>query len=265
MFTLRILLVMCDVNDHQAAIKELTKTALINNLTMIVAWSAEEAGRYVETYKSFEHKPPDLIKERIGEDYLSQVTNVLTQVRGVNKTDVVTLLSRFGSVKGVVRAGVEGDEVGMCPGFGEVKAKRLREVFTQPFRVGEGRSYKQRKVGTSTNETTDSATSTTTAADSAAVSGNNATSALRLLEEQDDLLTSSTTPNPVTTSQAQNETSAQPPTAPTSTSTSTRALDALEENFDDLTEEEQLRLAMQMSMDAANQDGDDDDDDVVAL
>ncbi|GAC95093.1 excision repair protein [Pseudozyma hubeiensis SY62] len=146
MFTLRVLLVQCDVNDHQAAIKELTKMAIVNNLTMIVAWSAEEAGRYVETYKSFEFKPPDLIKERVGEDFLSQVTNVLTQVRGVNRTDVVTLLSRFGSVKGVVRA--EEGEVGMCPGFGEVKAKRLRESVSMPFRVGEGRSWKQRKTVT---------------------------------------------------------------------------------------------------------------------
>lgn len=143
MFTLRILLLLCDVNDHQAAIKELTKTAIINNLTLIVAWSADEAGKYVETYKSFEFKPPDLIKERVGEDFNSQITNVLTQVRGVNKTDVVTLMTRFGSLKGIVRA--EGGEVGLCPGFGEVKAKRLREVFTQPFRVGEQRSYKQRK------------------------------------------------------------------------------------------------------------------------
>lgn len=143
MYTLRIMLVMCDVNDHQAAIRELTKIALINGMTMMVAWSAEEAGRYIETYKSFEHRPPDLIKERISDDYMSQLTNVLTTVRGVNKTDVVTLISNFGSLQRVSTATVE--ELSMCPGFGEVKAKRLREVFHQPFRVGENRSRKERK------------------------------------------------------------------------------------------------------------------------
>ena len=31
--------------------------------------SAEEAGYYLSTYKQFEHKPPDLIKERVDKDY----------------------------------------------------------------------------------------------------------------------------------------------------------------------------------------------------
>lgn len=222
MFTLRILLVLCDVNDHQQAIKELTKTAIINNLTLMVAWSAEEAGKYVETYKSFEHKPPDMIKERIGEDYLSQVTNVLTQVRGVNRTDVVTLLARFGSLKGVVEAGVE--EVGMCPGFGEVKAKRLRDVFGQPFRVGEGRTYKQRKSA--------SLAANPTALPSADVG------------LQETLLTRSTSrTDPSDTT---------PSTAITAQPAPQRALDALEHDFDNLSEEEQLRLAMQLSMNTDN-------------
>lgn len=30
----------------------------------MLAWSAEEAGRILETYKILEHKPPDLIMER---------------------------------------------------------------------------------------------------------------------------------------------------------------------------------------------------------
>ncbi|TKY87026.1 hypothetical protein EX895_003703 [Sporisorium graminicola] len=241
MFTLRVLLVLCDVNDHQLAIKELTKTALINNLTLIVAWSAEEAGRYIETYKSFEFKPPDPIQERVGEDYISQITNVLTQVRGVNRTDVVTLLTRFGSFKGVV--GAEVDEVGMCPGFGEVKAKRLREVFTQPFRVGEGRTYKQRKTGGTSGR----------AGGSGAAAATRAASAL-----QDDLLAPNTsnesTDSPIATSTSTPVAAAAATAAENSTSTSTapqapqRALDALEADFDQLDEEHQLRLAMQLSM-----------------
>lgn len=131
MYTLRILLVLCDVTDHQAAIKELTKTCVINKLTLMLAWSAEEAARYLETYKSFELKPPDAIKERVGDDYLSQVTNVLTQVRGINRTDVITLLSTFGSLKNVVNANVH--QLAMCPGFALRKASRLNHVFTLPF------------------------------------------------------------------------------------------------------------------------------------
>jgi len=30
----------------------------------MLAWSAEEAGRIIETYKIFENKPPDMIMEK---------------------------------------------------------------------------------------------------------------------------------------------------------------------------------------------------------
>ena len=70
--------------------------AIINNLTIMVAWSNQEAGRYLELYKSFERKGPDLIKERVDKDYMSQMNAVLTSVRGVNKTDVLTLTTNFG-------------------------------------------------------------------------------------------------------------------------------------------------------------------------
>ncbi|KAK0545846.1 ssDNA endonuclease and repair protein rad10 [Tilletia horrida] len=142
MYALRILLIMCDVNDHQAAIKELTKVAIVNNLTIIVAWSAEEAGRYIETYKILEHKPVDVIKERISDDYMSQLTSVLTSIRGVNKTDVTTLLSNFGSLQRIATAAPSN--LMMCPGFGDVKVRRLKEAFSQPFRAGETRTRAER-------------------------------------------------------------------------------------------------------------------------
>ena len=56
----------------------------------------EEAARYLETYKSFEHKAPDGIKERIQNDYMSHLNACLTSVKGVNKTDVYTLATNFG-------------------------------------------------------------------------------------------------------------------------------------------------------------------------
>ncbi|PWY98650.1 hypothetical protein BCV70DRAFT_25436 [Testicularia cyperi] len=243
MYTLRILLVMCDVNDHQAAIRELTKVALINNLTMMVAWSAEEAGRYIETYKSFEHKPPDLIKERVSDDYMSQLTNVLTTVRGVNKTDVVTLISTFGSLERISKATAE--ELSMCPGFGEIKARRLRDVFHQPFRVGETRSRKERRRPEQA-PTESTIPSTMRAAD------------LLELTAADSFLDSTASNAPQdasSTTVANSEPSAQP----------VRALDALEQNFDGLTEEEQLKLAMELSMADPGDDDDVSDNDVTVV
>lgn len=37
---------------------------LLADLTLMLAWNAEEAGKIIETYKLFETKPPDLIMAR---------------------------------------------------------------------------------------------------------------------------------------------------------------------------------------------------------
>lgn len=60
----------------------------------------EEAATYLATYKAFEHKPPDMLKERVHNDYASQLQNVLTSVKGVNKTNVMTLSTNFGVCPG---------------------------------------------------------------------------------------------------------------------------------------------------------------------
>lgn len=102
---------------------------LINNLTIIVAWtfvpvssplshlslplllvsqthpslppslpppSPEEAGLYLATYKIYEHKPPDSLKGRVDNDYRSILNRALTGIKGVNKTDCLTLSTNFG-------------------------------------------------------------------------------------------------------------------------------------------------------------------------
>ncbi|KAK3828966.1 MAG: restriction endonuclease type II-like protein [Benniella sp.] len=132
-YVLRVLLILVDVDLHQQAIRELTRVAMVNDLTVVCAWSNEEAGRYVETFKSFENKPPDSIKERVDNDYISKLTDCLTQIQSINKTDVVTLASTFGSFKNIMNAPV--DELGVLPGFGERKVKRLLEAFDQPFAI----------------------------------------------------------------------------------------------------------------------------------
>lgn len=69
---------------------------MVNDLTLVCAWSNEEAARYIETYKAYENKAPDAIKERVENDYLSKLTDGLTQIPSINKTDIVTLASTFG-------------------------------------------------------------------------------------------------------------------------------------------------------------------------
>lgn len=72
------------------------KLTRANLSSWIVNDSVTEAANYIMTYKAFEHKPPDMLKERVQKDYPSQLQNALTSVKGVNKTDVITLSTNFG-------------------------------------------------------------------------------------------------------------------------------------------------------------------------
>ncbi|KAH1037592.1 hypothetical protein GYH30_056775 [Glycine max] len=65
-------------------------------------------------------------------DYLSRLTHALTTVRHVNKTDVVTLGTTFGSLCNIMGASME--DLARCPGIGERKVKRLFDTFHEPFK-----------------------------------------------------------------------------------------------------------------------------------
>lgn len=111
--------------------------------------STEEAGQYIATFKQFEHKAPDLIKEHVDKDYTSTLWFALTSISKVNKTDVKTLHTSIGvhhvfiwwwlclnstlqSFADIAKA--PSDRLQHLPGFGQVKVKRLKEAFEKPFR-----------------------------------------------------------------------------------------------------------------------------------
>ena len=98
---------MEQTSQSHPALRHLTKACVVNNLTMFLAWSSPEAGRYLETFKSFEHAAPTAIQEKVSEDYGTRMVEVLTQIRSVNKTDAVTLVSTFGSIRNAINAGPE--------------------------------------------------------------------------------------------------------------------------------------------------------------
>ena len=58
--------------------------------------SPDGVGHYLSMFKQFEHKPPDMIKERVDKDYNSVLRTALTSISKVNKTDVETLRTAFG-------------------------------------------------------------------------------------------------------------------------------------------------------------------------
>ncbi|XP_069738640.1 DNA excision repair protein ERCC-1 isoform X4 [Phaenicophaeus curvirostris] len=127
-YELRVLLLQ---KDPLQALKDLAKVCILADCTLLLAWSPEEAGRYLETYKSYEQKPPDLLKERVEQDFLSRMSDCLTSVRSVNRTDVVSLLGAFGSLASLAAASPQ--DLSLCPGIGPQKAKRLFDALHAPF------------------------------------------------------------------------------------------------------------------------------------
>ncbi|KAI0392267.1 restriction endonuclease type II-like protein [Xylariaceae sp. FL0594] len=132
-YNLRILLTMVDIPNHEDSLRELSKTSLINNVTVILCWSAAEAARYLELYKSYEHANFSAIKGQQATSYAEKLVEFVTVPRGINKADAISLVSAFGSIKNAVNA--EPEQVAIIGGWGEKKVKKWCSVVEEPFRV----------------------------------------------------------------------------------------------------------------------------------
>ena len=95
LFKVRILLVLVDITAHQQSVREVSKLAFDANISLILAFSTEDTAKYIETLKSYEHKSPDFIREKIDSNNFGKLSACLTKIRSVNKTDVITLTSNF--------------------------------------------------------------------------------------------------------------------------------------------------------------------------
>lgn len=124
---------MVDIGNHEESLKELSKTSLVNNVTVILCWSAAEAARYLELYKSYEHANPSAIRGTESKGYADKMVDFVTVPRSINKTDAVTLVSAFGSLKAAVNA--RSEEVAVVGGWGEKKVRRWCGVVDEPFRA----------------------------------------------------------------------------------------------------------------------------------
>lgn len=133
LYNLRVLLTMVDITNHEEALKELSKTSMINNLTLVLCWSAQEAGRYLELFKSYEHASPASIRAHQAETYQESLTEFVTTPRTINKTDAASLIANFGSLRAAVNA--QPEELALVPGWGEKKVKAWCTTVREPFRV----------------------------------------------------------------------------------------------------------------------------------
>jgi DNA excision repair protein ERCC-1 len=132
-YQLRILLTMVDIENHEESLRELSKTSLVNNVTIILAWSAQEAGRYLELFKTYEHAGATSIKTQKSNKYSDSLVDFITVPRGINKTDAVGLVSNFGRIRTAVNATPE--EIGLIGGWGEKKVQRWCNAVREPFRL----------------------------------------------------------------------------------------------------------------------------------
>jgi DNA excision repair protein ERCC-1 len=129
-FILRVLLVLVDTEDNANILLFLNKLAITSNMTLILAWSEEEAARYLETFKAFDGKDASIIQKKEQTHFVDQVADVLGTAK-INKTDSAQLLSQFSNLRSLMEASM--DEMGLVAGMGEVKVRRLYDAFHKPF------------------------------------------------------------------------------------------------------------------------------------
>jgi DNA excision repair protein ERCC-1 len=131
-YNLRIVLVMVDIEAHEESLKELSKTSLINRVTIILAWSAADAGRELELFKTYEFAAPTGIKGHQSTNFSDRLVEFVTVPRSVNKTDALGLVSNFGSIRTAVNA--QPEEISLIAGWGDKKVQRWHTSVREPFR-----------------------------------------------------------------------------------------------------------------------------------
>jgi DNA excision repair protein ERCC-1 len=96
-FELRVLLVHIDVKEPHNALKHITRICLLADHTLMLAWTPEEAGKIIETYKMYENRPPDLIMERTDKE--SNHQKVSCVIFSCNNQHVTSCENLFGSYR----------------------------------------------------------------------------------------------------------------------------------------------------------------------
>ncbi|TPX10184.1 uncharacterized protein E0L32_001381 [Thyridium curvatum] len=144
-YNLRVLLTMVDISNHEDALRELAKTSLVNNVTIILCWSAAEAARYLELYKSYEHANFAAIRGQQATTYAEKLVEFVTVPRSVNKADAIALVSSFGSLRNAINA--DPEQVAIISGWGERKVKNWCKVVEEPFRVKKAAKRKIARSG----------------------------------------------------------------------------------------------------------------------
>ena len=132
-YRLRILLILVDIPNHEDSLKELSKTSIINNLTLMLCWGAAEAAHYLELFKSSENAQPTAIRTQQSQSYKDSLVDFVTMPRTINKSDAASLISTFGSLQNAVNA--QPEQISAVPGWGERKVRQWSNAVSEDFRI----------------------------------------------------------------------------------------------------------------------------------
>lgn len=151
---LRVLLVMIDIEQPDDTLREIYKIAFARDMSVVLAWNFEDAARYLMNFKLMQSQSLDpslnsfnaltgtSIVTKNNEDkpsgadlaamnYEAHLIDVVTKIRGVNKTDAISLISQYGSLSNALINGPKDLE--SIGGWGSTKVERFKEAVTEPF------------------------------------------------------------------------------------------------------------------------------------
>ena len=126
-FKLKILLLKLDVGDYASTLKDLYVLATQYKFKCMVGSNIQECGSIIEQFCIYANKPADFLMPRTNSEYLDQVQTALTSIKGVNKSDALTLITNFKSISKLAKATKE--ELAECPGIADVKIHRILGIL----------------------------------------------------------------------------------------------------------------------------------------
>ena len=160
MFKLRVLMLHYNEDESDVGcsasniLEEMNALCLVMDFALVVAMSQQECARYLEYLLEFEGTTAASIKGHYEKEFLPRVSQMLTMVRKVSKSDSKTLMNDFSNLKNVVTSSPE--ELSICQGVGQLKAKRLVSVFNTPFKPQRATIPSEPTVGSSSSSSSSS-------------------------------------------------------------------------------------------------------------
>mmetsp|Transcript_60658 Transcript_60658/g.113323 ORF Transcript_60658/g.113323 Transcript_60658/m.113323 type:complete len:217 (-) Transcript_60658:192-842(-) len=131
-FRNRVLLCRVDLDNPDEPLEQVTSAAFHGKLSLLLAWTDAEAAAYLETLHRYQSKGAEALKSRVQQgDDRARLLEVLTTMKGINKSNATSLASHFGSFAQITKASEE--EFLRCSGIGDKKVKQLTNVLHKPF------------------------------------------------------------------------------------------------------------------------------------